>query len=74
MVGQRISYNSYYIAAADRREFERRFGRFADFKPKEIAKITYGRHSIYEAPPTQAEAIAEELGQGAAQSGMEVIQ
>lgn len=65
LAGQRSSYNSSRIvAAADRREYERRFGRFVCFKAEEITKITYGKNTIYEAPPTPAEAMAEDIMMG----------
>lgn len=41
-------YSSYDIKASDRREFEKLFGRSADFYPNEITKITYGRNVIYD--------------------------
>jgi hypothetical protein len=41
-------YWSHNIAAADRREFERLFGR-GDYCPEEILRIEYGRAVIYEA-------------------------
>lgn len=43
--------NSYYthrIVAADRREFERLFGRNADYYPEEIVRIEFGRAVLYE--------------------------
>lgn len=42
-------YNSWNIAAADRRAFEKRYGRHADYTPQEIVRITYGRSTLYEA-------------------------
>lgn len=41
-------YSTYNMKASDRREFENMFGRNADFYPKEITKITYGRNVIYD--------------------------
>jgi len=42
------TYNSWDIAAADRRVYEQRFGRHADYSPQEIVRITYGRTTLYE--------------------------
>lgn len=42
-------YSSYAILAADRRKFERQFGRNAEYTPVEIRRITYGRAVLYEA-------------------------
>lgn len=42
------TYGTWRIAAADRREFEKRFGRYAEYTPKEIICITYGRKTLYE--------------------------
>lgn len=43
------TYATWDIAAADRREFEKRFGRGAEYAPKEITRITYGRKTLYKA-------------------------
>lgn len=50
--------------AADpsRREFERLFGRNADYSPEDVVRITYGRNMIYEAAPFQAEGPAQNTG------------
>lgn len=50
--------------AADpgRREFERLFGRNADYSPEDVVRITYGRNMIYEAAPVQAEGPAQNTG------------
>ena len=53
--GRYNSYSASHIGIADRREFERLFGRYADYHAEEITKITYGRHTIYEAPAVQIE-------------------
>ena len=42
-------YITWYIAGADRREFERLFGRSADYGPEHILRIEYGRTVLYEA-------------------------
>lgn len=42
-------YNSYSLAAADRRKFAELFGRSADYTPEEILCITYARNVLYEA-------------------------
>jgi len=41
-------YWTHYIAAADRREYERLFGH-SDYGPEDILRIEYGRTVIYEA-------------------------
>ena len=51
------SYSSSRIAAADRGEFERLFGRYADYKAEDITKITYGKNTIYEALPVQTDPV-----------------
>jgi hypothetical protein len=43
------TYGTWYIQAADRRDFERLFGRSASFGPEEILRIEYGRTIIYQA-------------------------
>lgn len=43
------TYGTWYIVAADRREFERRFGHSAEYAPGEIVRITYARKVLYEA-------------------------
>ena len=43
-------YNSWNIAASDRRAFAERFGRNADYAPEEILRITYGKRTLYEKP------------------------
>ncbi|HCA28086.1 MAG TPA: hypothetical protein DEP23_00150 [Ruminococcaceae bacterium] len=56
-------YSNWYIAAADRREFEKVFGRSADYTPDEITQITYGRNTLYEAePPEPAQNEDESMG------------
>ena len=42
-------YWTHNIAAADRREFERLFGRHADYGPEDILRIEYGHAVLYEA-------------------------
>jgi len=42
-------YWTHYIAAADRREFERLFGSNADYGPEDILRIEYGHAVLYEA-------------------------
>ena len=42
-------YSTWHIQAADRREFERIFGRNAEYTPEEILRIEYGRAVLYEA-------------------------
>ena len=55
LTGRRSYYSTYYLPAQDRREFERLFGRNADYNAEEITRITYGKKTIYEAAPVQAE-------------------
>ena len=42
-------YSTWNIVAADRRKFEQRFGRHAEYYPQEIVRITYARAVLYEA-------------------------
>ncbi len=42
------TYSTWNIAAADRRAFEKQYGRHADYTPQEIIRITYGRATLYE--------------------------
>lgn len=42
------TYNSWDMVAADRRAFERTFGRNAEYGPLDIVRITYGKATIYE--------------------------
>lgn len=55
LMGHHNSYNTSHIAAADRREFERLFGRHASYTAEDITRITYGKKTLYEAAPIQAE-------------------
>ena len=41
-------YDSWYIVSADRRKFEARYGRYANYYPQEIVRITYGKKVLYE--------------------------
>jgi len=43
------TYGTWYIAAPDRRELERLFGRSADYRPEDILRITYARSVLYQA-------------------------
>ena len=43
------TYSSWNIAAPDRREFERLFGRACGYRPEEILRITYARSVLYQA-------------------------
>ena len=62
LMGHRNSYSTYDIPAADRREFERLFGRCADYNAEDITRITYGKKTLYEAEPVQEETMAESAG------------
>lgn len=55
LTGRRSYYSTYYLPAQDRREFERVFGRNENYNAEEIMRITYGKKTIYEAAPVQAE-------------------
>ena len=48
-------YSDYNIAAADRREFERLYGRNAHYKPEDILRIEYARRVIYSADDSDSE-------------------
>jgi hypothetical protein len=43
------SYSNWSIAAADRREFERVFGRSTNYRPEDIIRIEYARSVLYSA-------------------------
>jgi len=62
LTGRRGYYSTYYLPAQDRREFERVFGRNADYNAEEIMKITYGKKTVYEAPSSQKESMSESAG------------
>ncbi len=64
LTGHRNFYLSSDIAAQDRREFERLFGRHADYTAEEIIKITYGKKTIYEAPPVQTKDMGHAMQMG----------
>ena len=66
--GRYNSYSTSHIAAADQGEFERLFGCHVNYTAGDITRITYGRNTIYEAPPLQAEEMAEGMKMG----GMEL--
>lgn len=66
LIGHRGYYRTSDIPASDWKEFERLFGRNAGYKVEDVVKITYGRNTIYEAPPVQA----EELGQAMQMGGI----
>ena len=67
--GRYNSYSTSHIAAADRQEFERLFGRGANYCAEDITRITYGKKTLYEAPPIQAEDMAERIEMGGMQLG-----
>lgn len=69
LTGHRNFYSTLDIPAMDRREFEWLFGRYSDYKAEDITRITYGRNTIYEAPPVQTEELAESLEMGGMQFG-----
>lgn len=47
--GHHNYYSTYSMTAPDRREFESRFGRSANYHAEDIVKITYGKKDIYTA-------------------------
>ena len=69
LTGHRNYYSTYDIPAQDRREFERLFGRSANYSAEDIIRITYGKKTLYEAPPIQAEDMAERIEMGGMQLG-----
>ena len=48
------SYSNWRIAAADRKEFERLFGR-GEYGPEDIIRIEYARSVLYEADAAESE-------------------
>ena len=62
--GRYNSYSTSHITAADRQEFERLFGPHTNYTAEDITRITYGKRTIYEAPPIQAEDMAEGMVMG----------
>lgn len=55
LTGHKNCYSTYDIPAPDRRKFENLFGRYSDYTAEDIARIAYGRQTIYEAPQVQVE-------------------
>jgi hypothetical protein len=70
LTGHRNYYSTYDITAQDRREFERLFGRSANYCAEDITMITYGRNTIYEAPTAQTAEITERYGPAMQMEGM----
>ena len=70
LTGYRNYYSSYDIPAQDRREFERMFGKYADYHAEDITRITYGRNTIYEATPDQTEGLEQDDGPSMTMGGM----
>ena len=62
--GRYNSYSTSSITAADRQEFERLFGRNADYTAEDITRITYGKRTLYEAPAIQSEDMTEGMMMG----------
>jgi len=48
-------YSDWNIVAADRREFERVFGRGAHYRPEDILRIEYARSVLYESEVSENE-------------------
>ena len=42
------AYSTYKMNASDRREYDKLFGRYTDYTPDEITRITYGKNTLYE--------------------------
>ena len=64
LTGHRNYYSTSDIPASDRKEFERLFGRYADYNAEDVTKITYGRNTIYEAPAAPAEEMGPVMQMG----------
>lgn len=64
LTGHKSYYSTYDIPAPDRREFERLFGRNADYTAEDITRITYGKKTIYEAAPVQTENMVRDMEMG----------
>ena len=64
LTGHRNYYSTSDIPATDRREFERLFGRYADYNAEDVTRITYGRNTIYEAPAAPAEEMGPVMQMG----------
>ena len=64
LTGHRSYYSTSDIPATDRREFERLFGRYADYNAGDVTRITYGRNTIYEAPAAPAEEMGPVMQMG----------
>ena len=64
LTGHRNYYSTSDIPASDRREFERLFGRYADYNAEDVTRITYGRNTIYEAPAAPAEEMGPVMQMG----------
>ena len=62
MKGYRTFYSTFHVPSADRRKFERLFGCYADFNAGDVTRISYGRNTIYEAPPVQTETMTTKMG------------
>ena len=42
------TYSPWYIAAADRARFEELYGKRAEYRPRDIVRITYGKSVLYQ--------------------------
>lgn len=63
LTGHKSSYNTSDISGPDRQEFNRTFGKYSGYMAEDITRITYGRRTIYEAAPAQAEEPAIGMGE-----------
>ena len=70
LIGHRNYYSSFDIPFQSRREYERLFGRHSDYHAEDITRITYGRNTIYEAPPDQTEELELDEGPTMTMGGM----
>lgn len=58
LTGYRNWYSIQNLPSQDRWRFKELFGRSSDYYAEEITKITYGKKTIYEAPPVPTEDMA----------------
>ena len=64
MKGHHTYYSTHDILAADRCRFQQVFGRNADFRAEDVVRITYGKKTLYEAEPVQAETLTADMEMG----------
>jgi len=49
------SYSSYNMPAQDKRRFEEAYGKYADYRPEDIVRITYGKKVLFDIQSAQQE-------------------